>query len=59
MFDALMNEVEAINRAYGWYGCFDAIRYISDNIDEYRGTKVYKEVQIFLRQGAQMFKEKA
>lgn len=59
MFDNLMKEVEAINRAYGWVGCFDAIQYIYENRDEYAGTKVYKEIGIFMRQGAELFKEKA
>ena len=57
MFDHLMDEVACINRAYGWVGCFDAIKYITENLDEYRGTKVYREVQIFMRQGAELFKE--
>jgi hypothetical protein len=57
MFDHLMDEVACINRAYGWVGCFDAIKYIYENRDEYAGTKVYREIGIFMRQGAQLFKE--
>jgi hypothetical protein len=52
-----MEEVACINRAYGWVGCFDAIKYIYENRDEYAGTKVYREIGIFMRQGAQLFKE--
>jgi len=59
MFDSLMAEVECINQAYGYFGCFDAIKYINENIDEYRGTKVYRELRIFMRQGAELFKEVA
>lgn len=58
MFDHLMDEVACINQAYGWVGCFDAIQYIYENRDEYAGTKVYREIQIFMRQGAELFKEK-
>ena len=54
MFDNLMAEVDSINHAFKWYGCFDAINYINDNIDEYRGTKVYKEHGLFMRLGMVM-----
>ena len=57
MFDALMDEVRVINQHFGWVGCFDAIQYIFTNRDEYTGTKVYKELGIFMRQGAELFKE--
>lgn len=59
MFDHLMDEVETINRAWGYVGCFDAIKYMFENRDEYKGTKVYRELMIFMRQGAEMFKETA
>ena len=59
MFDHLMEEVAAINKAWGYVGCFDAIKYMDENIDEYRGTKVYRELRIFMRQGAELFKETA
>ena len=55
MFDHLMDEVRVINDAYGWYGCFDAIQFIDENKDEYRGTAVYRELMLFMRQGAQLF----
>ena len=58
MFDHLMQEVEAINQSWGWYGCFDAINYINDNIDQYRGTKVYKELKLFMRLGVAMVASK-
>lgn len=55
MFDHLMNEVEAINTAYGWFGCFEAIRYMADHKDEYKGTAVGAELAKFLSDGARMF----
>lgn len=58
MFDHLMQEVESINQSWGWYGCFDAINYINDNIDQYRGTKVYKELKLFMRLGLVMCADK-
>lgn len=56
MFDHLMDEVRVINQAHGWVGCFDAIQYIYEHRDEYAGTKVYREIGIFMRQGAELFK---
>lgn len=57
MFDQLMDEVACINRAYKWVGCFDAIQYIYENREEYEGTAVYRQLMLFMRQGAQLFKE--
>lgn len=54
-FENLMNEVECINRAYGYVGVFDAIVYINENRDEYRGTAVLRELREFMAQGARMF----
>lgn len=59
MFDALMEEVKHLNSHFGWIGCFDAIQYIHEHRDEYAGTKVFKEIGIFMRQGAELFKEVA
>lgn len=58
MFDHLMAEVAEINQVEGWVGCFDAISYIHERRDEYAGTEVYKELMLFMRQGAELFKEK-
>ena len=58
MFDNLMAEVAEINELEGFVGCFNAIEYLYDRRDEYAGTKVYKELMIFMRQGAELFKEK-
>ena len=58
MFDNLMAEVAEINQLEGFVGCFDAIVYLNDRREEYAGTKVYKELMIFMRQGAELFKEK-
>ncbi len=58
MFDHLMDEVECINRAYGYRGVFDAIVYIQTNLCEYEGTKVYSEFRKFMNMGAEMFATK-
>ena len=59
MFDHLMDEVKVINGSCGFVGCFDAISYIYENREDYAGTKVYRELMIFMRQGAKMFEEVA
>lgn len=55
MFDSLMNEVEAINSAFGYTGVFDAIVYINAHQDEYEGTRTLRELRSFMAQGARMF----
>ena len=57
MFDQLMDEVEVLNKHFGWVGCFDAIKYMSEHREEYAGSRVYKQIGIFMRQGAELFKE--
>ncbi len=59
MFDHLMDEVAAINKAYGYRGVFDAIVFIQTNIDEYEGTKVLREYRKFMAMGQEMFKPTA
>jgi hypothetical protein len=59
MFDQLMEEVKVLNWHFGWVGCFDAIKYMSEHREEYAGTAVYKQIGVFMRQGAEMFKEVA
>ena len=59
MFDQLMDEVEHLNAHFGWVGCFDAIKYMSEHREEYAGSKVYSQIGIFMRQGAELFKEVA
>lgn len=54
-FEHLMDEVNCINRAYGYSGVFDAIVYINDHQDEYEGTQVLRELRRFMREGAKMF----
>ena len=54
-FDALMDEVQCINSAWGYVGVFDALVYMKANENEYKGTKVYRELQTFMAQGARMF----
>jgi hypothetical protein len=58
-FDALMNEIECINSAWGYTGAFDALVYIRDNADEYKGTQTYREFRAFMAEGARMFAETA
>ena len=58
MFEHLMNEVEAINKAWGYVGVFDAIVYIHTHSTEYLGTKVYAELYEFMDQGRKMFAPK-
>ena len=55
MFDNLMNEIACINRAWGYVGALDALTYIRDNADQYKGTQVYREFCQFMAQGARMF----
>ena len=62
MFDNLMNEVAAINKAYGYTGVFDAIVFIQNNLNEYDADnfgdeKVLKEFRKFMAMGQFMFKE--
>lgn len=59
MFDNLMDEVAAINKAYGYTGVFDAIVFIQNNLSEYEDTKVLREFRKFMAMGQQMFKETA
>lgn len=58
-FDHLMDEVDAINSAWGWSGVFDAIVYINNHIDDYEGTRVLHELRQFMAEGAKMFAPKA
>ena len=59
MFDHLMDEVAAINKAYGYTGVFDAIVFIQNNLSEYEDTKVLREFRKFMAMGQQMFKPTA
>ena len=54
-YEALMDEIQCINSAYGWVGALDALTYIRDNQDEYKGTQCYREFLSFLREGARLF----
>lgn len=58
MFDHLMDEVKAINSAWGWSGVFDAIVYIKEHESDYEGTKVLRELRQFMAEGARMFAPK-
>lgn len=55
MFESLMNEVEAVNAAFGYTGVFDAIVYINSHRDEYEGTRTLQELRRFMADGARMF----
>ena len=50
----LMDEVEAINKAFGYFGALDALAYIRAHEDEYEGI-VLREFDAFCREGARMF----
>ena len=57
-FEHLMNEVECINKAWGYVGVFDALMYIQENIEQYRGTQCLREYKEFMAEGARMFAPK-
>jgi len=64
MFDNLMNEVAAINKAYGYTGVFDAIVFIQNHLNDYDADnfgdeRVLNEFRKFMAMGQQMFKEVA
>ena len=50
----LMAEVECLREAWG-YGVLEAIMYIDDNREEYVGTAVYRELRLFMAEGAKLF----
>ena len=58
-YEALMNEVECINSAWGMTGVLEALQYIERNEDEYKGTQTYREFRAFMAEGARMFAESA
>lgn len=47
---ALQNEIQTINRAYGWDGFMDAIFFIQDNEKEYFGTQCHREYVSFVKE---------
>jgi hypothetical protein len=47
---ALQNEIDCINKAYGWHGFVDAFCYIQDNEKEYFGTQCYREYLSFVKE---------
>ena len=57
-YESLMEEVKVINKAYNWVGVLDALVFIKTNEDEYKGTKVYRELQQFMQEGARLFAPK-
>ena len=57
-FAHLMNEVECINKSWGYVGVLDALMYIQENIEEYEGTQCLREFRRFMREGAQLFETK-
>ena len=57
-FEHLMDEVECINKSWGWVGILDALMYIQDNIEEYQGTQCLREYRQFMRDGARLFATK-
>lgn len=57
-FEHLMNEVECINKSWGYAGVLDALMYIQENIEHYRGTQCYREYREFMAEGARLFATK-
>lgn len=55
-FSNLMNEVEAVRKAWG-YSVLDAIIYIRNNETQYP-SEVRRELKEFMYQGAKMFAPK-
>lgn len=58
-YKALMDEVKVINAAYKWVGVLDALVFIKENEDEYKGSPIYRELQQFMQEGARLFATKA
>lgn len=54
-YEHLMNEVECINKSWGYVGVLDALMYIQDNIEHYYGTRCLVEFRSFMRDGARLF----
>jgi len=53
----LFDEVRAINMHLGTVGVLDALQYIDQYEEEYRGTQVHRQFRAFMREGARMFAE--
>jgi len=47
MYESLKNEVDTINRAYGWEGFTDALTFINAHSEEYKGTAVWRQFEQF------------
>jgi len=54
-YEALMNEVECIKTSWGYSDFLDALGYILENKEEYRGTRVYRDLVEFMADGRKMF----
>jgi hypothetical protein len=57
-YKALMDEVKVINAAYKWVGVLDALVFIKENEDEYKGSPIYRELQLFMQEGSRLFAPK-
>lgn len=53
-FDALIGEADCLASAWG-FDFIEAMEYIRDNFEEYRGTEVARQFRLFLQDGAKMF----
>jgi hypothetical protein len=54
MYEKLFEEIEAINRAFGWVGALDALMYIQGARADYSG-EVAQQFDAFMREGAKLF----
>ena len=55
----LMQEVECIKQAWAGFGILEALQFIDENFEEYRGTTVGREFRMFMNEGRMLFKEVA
>lgn len=58
MYTNLMNEVECIKQAWAGFGILEALQFIDENFEEYRGTVVGREFRMFMAEGARLFQVK-
>jgi hypothetical protein len=55
-YSHLFDEINVINRAYGWVGVLDALKYIDTNFEHYRGTLCGNQCRLFIKEMSRLFK---
>lgn len=58
MYDNLMQECECIKQAWKGFGILEALQFIDENFEEYRGTQVGREFRMFMAEGRRLFQVK-